>query len=105
MPRSAGTTAGFRALASTESVDARDNTATTGTGVPIYWLNSSILADDNADLYDGGWANESQRTNERGTTTVRRTRVVWTGSTDDGRKSAQQAAAALRPHSAQRMQW
>ena len=83
-----GYSAGFRALASTESVDARDNTATTGTGVPIYWLNSSILADDNADLYDGGWANESQRTNERGTTTVIDTSVVWSGSTDDGRKSA-----------------
>ena len=83
-----GYSAGFRALASTESVDARDNTATTGTGVPIYWLNSSILADDNADLYDGGWANESQRTNERGTTTGIDTSVVWTGSTDDGRKSA-----------------
>ena len=83
-----GYSAGFRALASTESVDARDNTATTGTGVPIYWLNSSILADDYSDLYDGGWANESQRTNERGTTTVIDTSVVWTGSTDDGRKSA-----------------
>ena len=71
-----GYSAGFRALASTESVDARDNTATTGTGVPIYWLNSSILADDNADLYDGSWANESLRTNERGTTVHRRGRVV-----------------------------
>ena len=80
--------AGFRALASTESVDARDNTATTGTGVPIYWLNSSILADDYSDLYDGSWANESQRTNERGTTTGIGTSVVWSGSTDDGRKSA-----------------
>ena len=79
-----GYSAGFRALASTESVDARDNTATTGTGVPIYWLNSSILADDNADLYDGSWANESQRTNERGTTSS--DAVVWSGSTDDGRE-------------------
>ena len=80
-----GYSAGFRALASTESVDARDNTATTGTGVPIYWLNSSILANDNSDLYDGSWANRSQRTNERGTTTS--DPVVWSGSTDDGRES------------------
>ena len=29
----------FRALVSSTTVDARDNTATTGTGVPIYWLN------------------------------------------------------------------
>ena len=83
-----GYSSGFRALASTESVDARDNTATTGTGVPIYWLNSSSLADDYSDLYDGSWANESQRTNERGTTTGIGTSVVWSGSTDDGRKSA-----------------
>ena len=75
---------GFRALASTAAVDARDNTATTGTGVPIYWLNSSILADDNADLYDGGWANESLRTNERGTTSS--ATVVWSGSTDAGQE-------------------
>ena len=75
---------GFRALASTAAVDARDNTATTGTGAPIYWLNSSILADDNADLYDGSWANESQRTNERGTPSS--DAVVWSGSTDDGRE-------------------
>ena len=80
-----GYSAGFRALASTESVDARDNTATTGTGVPIYWLNSSSLADDNADLYDGSWANESQRTNERGTAS--NAAVVWSGSTDDGQES------------------
>ena len=45
--------AGFRVLASTEAVDARDNTATTGTGVPIYWLDGNKLADDYADLYDG----------------------------------------------------
>ena len=80
-----GYSAGFRALASTESVDARDNTATTGTGAPIYWLNSSSLADDNADLYDGSWANESQRTNERGTAS--NAAVVWSGSTNDGQES------------------
>ena len=79
-----GYSGGFRALASTDSVDARDNTATTGTGVPIYWLNSSILATDNSDLYDGSWANENQRTNQGGTTTS--DRRVWAGSTDDGRK-------------------
>ena len=30
---------GFRVVGSTSTVDARDNTSTTGTGVPIYWLN------------------------------------------------------------------
>ena len=48
-----GYSAGFRALASTAAVDARDNTATTGTGVPIYWLNGNKIADNYADLYDG----------------------------------------------------
>ncbi|MCE2482158.1 MAG: PEP-CTERM sorting domain-containing protein, partial [Alphaproteobacteria bacterium] len=51
----------FRALVSIKSstvqssVDARDNTATTGTGVPIYWLNGALVADDYADFYSGSW--------------------------------------------------
>ena len=63
--------------------------------MPIYWLNSSILATDNSDLYDGSWANENQRTNQGGTTTS--ARFVWTGSTDDGRKDihAMETTAAL----------
>ena len=49
--------AGFRAVASTSAEDARDNTSTTGTGVPIYWLGQGItkVADDYADFYDGSW--------------------------------------------------
>ncbi len=46
---------GFRALACTATTDARDNTGTTGTGVPIYWVNSSKVSDDYDDLYDGYW--------------------------------------------------
>ena len=52
---------GFRVLGSTERKDARDNTGTTGTGVPIYWLNGDQVADDNADLYDGGWNSHAAR--------------------------------------------
>ena len=36
----------FTALLSTGAVAARDNTATTGTGVPIYWLDGAKVADD-----------------------------------------------------------
>ena len=45
---------GFRVVGSTASVDARDNTVTTGTGVRIYWLNGNKVADDYGDFYDGG---------------------------------------------------
>ena len=45
----------FRVVGSTAAVDARDNTNTTGTGVPIYWLNGNKVADNYADFYDGSW--------------------------------------------------
>ncbi len=45
----------FKVLGSTASVDARDNTGTIGTGMPIYWLDGAKVADDYADLYDGSW--------------------------------------------------
>ena len=73
---------GFRALASTEAVDARDNTGTTGTGVPVYWLNGNRLADDYADLYDGTWDDVTNRKNENGN--AESDVSVWTGSSDDG---------------------
>lgn len=40
----------YRALVSTATVDARENTATTGRGVPIYWMNGNKVADDYAFL-------------------------------------------------------
>ena len=43
----------FRAVACTSAVDAVDNTATTGTGVRIYWLGGAKAADGYADFYDG----------------------------------------------------
>lgn len=51
---------GFRVVGSTPSVDARDNTGTTGEGVPIYWLRGDKVADDYADFYDGTWDEESR---------------------------------------------
>ena len=42
---------GFRVIASTASVDARDNAGLTGTGVKIYWLDGATkVADNYADL-------------------------------------------------------
>jgi hypothetical protein len=49
-----GTT--WTAIGSTGAIDARDNTGTNptvSTGVPIYLLNDTRIADDNADLWDG----------------------------------------------------
>lgn len=51
--------AAFRVLASDSSTHAQDWTGTWWTahepGAPIYWLNGSRVANDNADLYDGHW--------------------------------------------------
>ncbi len=72
----------FRVLGSTAAVDARDNTSTTGTGVPIYWLGGAKVADNNADFYDGTWANPVGR-DESGTSVASNTRY-FTGSENDG---------------------
>ncbi len=52
---SLGTT--WKAIGSTATVDARDNTGTNpvvdGVGVPIFLLNDTLLANDNLDLWDG----------------------------------------------------
>ena len=50
----------FRAVGCTPESDARDNTGTTGTGVPIYWLNGAKVANNNADFYDETWENEGR---------------------------------------------
>ena len=59
--------AGFRSVGCTAAVDARNNTGTTGTGVPIYWLNGTKVADSYADFYDGSWDDEANNKNESGT--------------------------------------
>ena len=81
--------AGFRVVASTEDDDARDNTSTryisSNKGVPIYWLGGNKLADNYEDFYDGDWDDEAGRKEENGDSN--NSLVIWTGSTDDGRKS------------------
>ena len=71
----------FKAVGSTGTTDARDNTGTryvgdtTGSpdddaqdrGVPIYWLGGNRVADDYRDFYDGSWAEEINTNDESGT--------------------------------------
>ena len=80
--------AGFRAVGSTASVDARDNTCSTGTGVLIHWLDHNKAADNYGDFYDGSWDNETSRRNENGGSLATGVTRVWTGSNDDGTGAA-----------------
>jgi len=84
----AGDGATWKAIGSTDTVDARDNTATNpqtdGPGEPIYLLDgSTLVAADYADLWDGTIRHVIDRT-EQGTTWA-----YWpfTGSYLDGTKA------------------
>ena len=76
----------FRALASTETVNALDHTGTTHTtsdpGLPIYWLDGNKVADDYSNFYDGTWDSNAP-TQEDGTAPASEVEV-YTGSNDDG---------------------
>ena len=77
----------FRAVASTDptdGVDARDNTATTGTGVPIYWLDGAKVADDYADFYDGTWDSGADAALDEEGMAASGVALAWTGSDVDG---------------------
>ena len=78
----------FRALISTPTVDARDNTATnTDTGsdtdAPIYWLGGEQVAGAYTYFYDGEWDSRAGR-NQVGNTIDPNN--IWTGSDSDGTK-------------------
>ena len=78
---------GFTMVGCTAAVDARDNTATTGTGVRIYWLNGNKVADNYADFYDESWDDEANDKNELGTNgpnTSQAANYPFTGCTHDG---------------------
>ena len=81
----------FQVVGSTFTVNARGNTGTTGTGVPIYWLNGNKVADNYADFYDGSWSNEANPKTESGTTPQAGPRI-FTGSLDDGTKDTRSGA-------------
>ena len=75
----------FTVVGSTSAVDARDNTRTTGTGVPIYWLNGSKVADNYPDFYDGSWDNPNPGNDESGAShDFTSTDEIFTGSQSGG---------------------
>ncbi|MDJ0561728.1 MAG: PEP-CTERM sorting domain-containing protein [Microcystis sp. M53599_WE4] len=76
----------WKAIGSTDSVAARDNTGTnpSSTGVPIYLIDGNRVANNNADLWDGSILTGIDRTpQESGVLTL-----VWSGTSDDGTVSA-----------------
>ena len=77
---------GFRAVGSTATVDALDNTSTTGTGVAIYWLNGNKVTDNYPGFYDGSWDDEANPHAESGAT-VSGGSAAFTGTQNDGTKS------------------
>ena len=88
----------FKTVGSTATVDARDHVGARGTGVPIYWLGGVKVADTYADFWDGSWdANAgSDRRNRLGqaSSTSTQSDWPWTGSNDDGTKSANPLGSA-----------
>lgn len=77
-----GTT--WRAIGSTESTNARDNTGTNpfvSAGVPLYRLDGTKIADDNSDLWDANGIDANISTNELGAIEAKE---VWSGTNLDG---------------------
>ena len=78
---------GFTALVSTTgNTIARDNTETTGTGVPIYWFKGGEVADGYADFYDDSWDTNAPR-DQDGVLLTGNARCAWTGSVSSGTPS------------------
>ena len=78
----------FRALVSVGNDmnnNARNNTATTGAGVPIYWLLGAKVADNYGNFYNGSW-DSRVATNEHGRV-INNPFLVWTGSKFDGTRA------------------
>jgi len=75
----------WTAIGSTDSVNARDNTSTTGagTGIGIYLLNDTAIATSYTDLWDGTIANLFN-VDEQGDSGPYANSQVWTGTNGDG---------------------
>ena len=73
----------FNALASTEDVNARTNTMTTGAGEPILYFMGRKVADNYADLYDGSWDSQEPR-DANGAIISSSPLRVWTGTNSTG---------------------
>ena len=76
----------FRVLGSTEDVSARDNTMTTGTGVPIYWMGGDKVADNYGDFYDGSW--DSEMSSGRAGIPSSSAYALWTGTENNGTRAS-----------------
>ena len=92
----------FRAVASTASVDARDNTSTTGTGVPVYWVGGQKVADDYADFYDASWDSCAARDESGGSVALPNldanlASAIWTGTNHDGTAETARALGTATP--------
>ena len=74
----------FQALSSVTGAGARTRTGTTCTGVPIYWLGGAKVADDYADICDGGWDSWSAWNELDNGVFSQFGASVRTGSEDDG---------------------
>jgi hypothetical protein len=74
----------WTAIGSTISIEARDNTNTNPSfiGVPIFRLDGSKIANNNADLWDGAIENFLQL-DQMGATKIG---YVWTGSVNSGQR-------------------
>ena len=82
IPRFGAFKNGFRVIASTETVDAKDNAGLTGTGVKIYWMGSNNrVADDYADRARR-LVGQREPTDKNGSASSAPN--FWTGSGDDG---------------------
>jgi hypothetical protein len=79
----AGLTTTWKAIGSTQTVDARDNTGTnpSSTGVPIYLIDGNLVANNNNDMWDGDILRNIDRTPIDISGLVG---YVWTGSTSIG---------------------
>ena len=75
----------FTALASTQPVNARDNTATGlhYIGTPTYWVGGNPVAADYADFYDNTWDSNAPW-NETGALLPGADPYVFTGTNRDG---------------------
>ena len=76
----------FRVLGSTEDVSARDNTMTTGAGVPIYWMGGDKVADNYGDFYDGSW--DSEMSSGRAGIPSSSAYALWTGTENNGTRAS-----------------
>ena len=97
----------FRALISTASIDARDNTATApdgggaysdGEGVPIYWLGGDKISDHYKGFYDEVWLSHEVKNHlgddHKENKIDGREINVWTGSISNGTKKAGKTAGS-----------